>query len=56
MSARRLPRVLLLAARPLTAARRWQVYEERDGFTLNEAVEVFGILSVSPALGALADG
>ncbi|XP_056291000.1 mini-chromosome maintenance complex-binding protein isoform X2 [Pseudoliparis swirei] len=33
-----------------------KVYEERDGFTLNEAVEVFGILSVSPALGALADG
>ncbi|XP_068424229.1 mini-chromosome maintenance complex-binding protein [Clinocottus analis] len=31
-----------------------KVYEEWDGFKLNEAVEVFGILSVSPALSALA--
>lgn len=39
----------------LTCACRWQVYEDWDGFKLNDAVEVFGILSVSPALSALAD-
>ncbi|KAM6923248.1 mini-chromosome maintenance complex-binding protein [Lycodopsis pacificus] len=32
-----------------------KVYEDRDGFKLNDTVEVFGILSVSPALSALAD-
>ncbi|XP_040033705.2 mini-chromosome maintenance complex-binding protein [Gasterosteus aculeatus] len=32
-----------------------KVYEDWDGFKLNDAVEVFGILSVSPALSALAD-
>lgn len=33
----------------------WQVYEEWDGFKLNDTLEIFGILSVSPALSALAD-
>ncbi|XP_068183010.1 mini-chromosome maintenance complex-binding protein isoform X2 [Antennarius striatus] len=32
-----------------------KVYEDWDGFKLNEMLEVFGILSVSPALSALAD-
>ncbi|XP_074502870.1 mini-chromosome maintenance complex-binding protein isoform X1 [Sebastes fasciatus] len=32
-----------------------KVYEDWDGFKLNDTLEVFGILSVSPALSALAD-
>ncbi|XP_034754577.1 mini-chromosome maintenance complex-binding protein [Etheostoma cragini] len=32
-----------------------KVYENWDGFKLNDTLEVFGILSVSPALSALAD-
>ncbi|XP_074532761.1 mini-chromosome maintenance complex-binding protein [Halichoeres trimaculatus] len=32
-----------------------KVYEDWDSFKLNETVEVYGILSVSPALSALAD-
>lgn len=32
-----------------------KVYENWDGFKLNEMLEVFGILSVSPALSALAE-
>ncbi|XP_068597368.1 mini-chromosome maintenance complex-binding protein [Brachionichthys hirsutus] len=32
-----------------------KVYEDGDSFKLNEMLEVFGILSVSPALSALAD-
>lgn len=32
-----------------------KVYEDWDNFKLNETLEVFGILSVSPALSALAD-
>lgn len=32
-----------------------KVYENWDGFKLNETLEVFGILSVSPALSVLAD-
>ncbi|KAM9804247.1 mini-chromosome maintenance complex-binding protein [Neosynchiropus ocellatus] len=32
-----------------------KVYEDWDSFKLNETLEVFGILSVSPALSALAD-
>ncbi|KAM4590859.1 mini-chromosome maintenance complex-binding protein [Odontesthes bonariensis] len=32
-----------------------KVYEDGDSFKLNDALEVYGILSVSPALSALAD-
>ncbi|KAF7666882.1 hypothetical protein LDENG_00089880 [Lucifuga dentata] len=32
-----------------------KVYEEWDSFKLNEALEIYGILSVSPALSALAE-
>lgn len=32
-----------------------KVYQDWDGFKLNDTLEVFGILSVSPALSALAD-
>lgn len=32
-----------------------KVYEDWDGFKLNDTLEVYGILSVSPALSALAD-
>uniref|UniRef100_A0A1A8JLG5 Mini-chromosome maintenance complex-binding protein n=1 Tax=Nothobranchius kuhntae TaxID=321403 RepID=A0A1A8JLG5_NOTKU len=32
-----------------------KVYENWDGFKLNDTLEVYGILSVSPALSALAD-
>lgn len=32
-----------------------KVYEDWDSFKLNETVEVYGVLSVSPALSALAD-
>uniref|UniRef100_A0A8D3D4N9 Mini-chromosome maintenance complex-binding protein n=1 Tax=Scophthalmus maximus TaxID=52904 RepID=A0A8D3D4N9_SCOMX len=37
------------------AACCWQVYKDWDAFKLNDTLEVFGILSVSPALSALAD-
>lgn len=33
----------------------WQVYKDWDAFKLNDTLEVYGILSVSPALSALAD-
>lgn len=33
----------------------WQVYEDWDSFKLNDTLEVYGILSVSPALSALAE-
>lgn len=33
----------------------WQVYEDWESFKVNDALEVYGILSVSPALSALAD-
>lgn len=32
-----------------------QVYEDWDSFKVNDTLEVYGILSVSPALSALAD-
>ncbi|KAL6101481.1 mcmbp [Pungitius sinensis] len=32
-----------------------KVYDDWDSFKLNDTIEVFGILSVSPALGALGD-
>lgn len=34
---------------------RLQVYEDWESFKVNDALEVYGILSVSPALSALAD-
>uniref|UniRef100_A0A8D3EG04 Mini-chromosome maintenance complex-binding protein n=1 Tax=Scophthalmus maximus TaxID=52904 RepID=A0A8D3EG04_SCOMX len=40
---------------PVKAACCWQVYKDWDAFKLNDTLEVFGILSVSPALSALAD-
>lgn len=33
----------------------WQVYEDWDNFKLNDMLEVFGILSVDPALSVIAD-
>lgn len=33
----------------------WQVYNEWDIFKLNDMLEVFGILSVDPALSLLAE-
>lgn len=32
-----------------------QVYEDWERFKVNDTLEVYGILSVSPALSALAD-
>lgn len=32
-----------------------QVYEDWESFKLNDLLEVYGILSVNPALSALAD-
>lgn len=34
---------------------RLQVYEDWESFKVNDTLEVYGILSVSPALSALAD-
>lgn len=33
-----------------------QVYEDWDSYKVNDTLEVYGVLSVSPALSALADG
>lgn len=33
----------------------WQVYADWDNFKLNDMLEVFGILSVDPALSVIAD-
>lgn len=41
--------------RGLTEVCRLQVYEDWESFKVNDALEVYGILSVSPALSALAD-
>lgn len=32
-----------------------QVYEDWDSYKVNDTLEVYGVLSVSPALSALAD-
>lgn len=33
----------------------WQVYNEWDSFKLNDMLEIFGILSVDPALSLVAE-
>lgn len=40
--------------RPLMT-RCLQVYEDWDSYKVNDMLEVYGVLSVSPALSALAD-
>lgn len=49
-----------IAGRGFSRSRFWQVcpaqvYEDWDRFKLNDTLQVYGILSVSPALSALAD-